>query len=172
MQLDLTVDTKGIESFSRKYRQATFRALNRAGRTTRTAAQKHVTTTYNIRASEAKKFIKFFPARSINRLIAKIQTRSRRLTLMRFKAKQVARGVRVVIRKRAAKVVRGAFIAPGRGGSAQLVFRRIGRERYPIEPLHTLSIAEMTGTKEASKKIKKRFREAFAKELNRLVARI
>lgn len=62
--------------------------------------------------------------------------------------------LRFRIKKQGGKeIIAGAFIATGKGGNV-LVFRRVGKERYPIEAISTIGVPQMFTTQRINRPVR------------------
>lgn len=87
-----------------------------------------------------------------------IRFAERKVTLAegRRRAKAGTQGVYVKIKRASSfKLVKGAFI----GNKGRTVFRRIGKQRLPIEPLQTIDVPQMFNTKRVNVRVRQRMEE-------------
>jgi transcriptional regulatory protein LevR len=120
-------------------------ALNKVIAKAKTAASRAVREVYNIKARDLNKEIKIRRATNSN-LRAILSLKTRRTSLTKFSPRRVKInkrfGVKVKIkRKEPPKLVKGAFMADVRNKTN--IFKRVGKKRFPIKKLFTLSVAEM-----------------------------
>lgn len=157
----------------KKIDTATFRALNRAQDKVATEAGREIREVYNVRQ---KAITSAFRKRRASRasLTARLLVEGVRLGLIEFSARQTAQGVTVRILKAGGrKLVRSAFITAStrgnyRGGGSQginQVWRRQGKERYPIFPLRSVSIPQAFSNKAVLAVLEKHATETFNKNL-------
>ena len=135
--------------------KATYRAINRAVDKAVTETSREVRKVYNLRDRAVKAAMKKRYA-SRGRLVGEVMIQGLRIALVEFDARWTRRmpGASVRIKVGAGrKTVAGAFIAAStannyRGGGSmgmKQVYRRVGRERYPIRTLRSLSIPQAVG---------------------------
>jgi hypothetical protein len=133
-----------------KATRAQVMALNRTAEQLRTEAGREVRKVYNLKLAAVRKASKLLRARKESRFPrAEVTFSGKKIPLIEFGARQTRQGVSVRIKmKEARKIVRGAFIATRRwtswqDGAEQAnkgVFRRVGKSRYPIRYLRSISI--------------------------------
>jgi|GEM_PF-2246573 hypothetical protein len=145
-------------------KKALAKTVRRMGQKFKAVATKEVRKTYNIKAKRLKERIKTRTATSDNGFVWTLKVDGRQTGLVGFGARQVKKGVSVRVRKdRGRKVIKGAFIAPGKSGNVH-VFRRVDGKRLPIEAKKTLSVPQMFNDK-IVEKAKKEVAESFSDEL-------
>jgi hypothetical protein len=138
--------------------KATFRALNRALDQSATAANREIRKRYNVKAAIVSAAMKKKRAREKSTYpVAVLEITGARLGLANFDARErivkSARGRRRGVSVKVLvggdrKLVQGGFLATRRykhwrDGSDQahtMIFKRVGRERYPIKTLRSISI--------------------------------
>lgn len=182
MANDIRVDVRGdmkriIAEFTalqdRVVNKATFRALNRALDAAATSASREIRKVYNVRHRAVLAGMKKRRA-STNSHFARLSIEGLRIGLIEFDAKHSKRqaGASVKIKVQGArKIVQGAFIATRRWQSWQDkgeqahkgVFRRVGKARYPIKYLRSLSIPQAFSNKAVLEAVDRITREAFVK---------
>ena len=130
--------------------QATARAVNRTIEQAKTAMSREIRAEFNISASKVNESLRINRATYKNGLYqieASLESPSKRgrsLNLINFDARTTRQGVTVRIKKGGGrKLLKGAFIA----NQGRTVFRRVGKERLPIEALQTIEVANMFNTK-------------------------
>ena len=144
-------------------------SVNRAARSTRTAMGRAVRADVgSLKASDVNKAIRFIPSRPSLDPVARIKTPQKRLSLIKFGAKQLKRaGVRTRLRG-GTKTIKGAFIAKGRrgteSGGAEQVFKRSGSGGLPIYKLFGPSLAKPFSRHWRSVGVP-RYREQISKEI-------
>lgn len=140
---------------SGKVRKATYRALNRALDKAATETSRQIRKIYNVRDRAVKRAMKKRRAHAKS-LFARLTIEGARIGLIEFSARQTKPGVTVQIRKDGGrKLVKSAFINTRRWRSWQDgaeqshrgVFRRVGKERYPIRYLRSVSIPQQFANK-------------------------
>ena len=117
MQVDVRADMSRILFQLRQVQdaatnKAAARALNRAATTVRAEASREIRKEYNIKASEIRKEMSIQRA-TPSRLVSAVKAKGRRLTLLRFNARQNRTGVAVTIKKGRRQTIKSAFIARG-----------------------------------------------------------
>ena len=65
----------------------------------------------------------------------------------------------------AGKVIEGAFV----GNKGRTIFRRIGRERLPIEPVQVIDVPQMFGSKRVATRVMDRINRELPVEIDRAV---
>lgn len=165
MRIDVKFD--GIDELmkalnEKAYRKAMNRTIRRMGQRFRTTATKEVRKTYNVKASKIKQYMRA----KMDGDTFKMYIKSSTVSLMNFGARQTKKGVSVKVRKdRGRKVIKGAFIAVGKNNNLQ-VFKRVGKERLPIESKKTLSITQMFN-ENVLNKAKSAVEESYENEFKR-----
>jgi len=165
MRIDVKLD--GIDELmkvlnEKAYNKALKRTIRRMGQRFRTTATKEVRKTYNIKASKIKQYMRA----KMDGDTFKMYIKSPTVSLMNFGARQTKKGVSVKVRKdRGRKVIKGAFIAVGKNNNLQ-VFKRVGKERLPIESKKTLSIPQMFN-ENVLNKAKSAVEESYENEFKR-----
>ena len=159
-------------NFDRAFNKAIIRAANKLLLKGRTATTKRVREVYNIKASDLKtRTLMYRASRSQPDAYLVFRGKGMRLYLFSPKTKQVKSGKRtykqvsVEIRKGRRKIVKGGFIGAKRVGN---VWKRLGKTRYDIVPLFTLSSAQMVeqvGADIWEKIIKRDLLDTFMREL-------
>jgi hypothetical protein len=136
---------ENIIALSREYPRVAQRSLNRVAQSTKTEASRQIRDTYNVRKQTVDASFTVRLAH-IDDLKATIRSSGRRLPIMEFAARQVARGVSFAIKKGERKILTHAFLATMPGGHVG-VFMRRGKDRLPIDEKFTISVAEMFGAR-------------------------
>jgi hypothetical protein len=128
---------------------ATLRAINRAVDAVSTEANKEVRKVYRIRAQVVRRAItKRRAYRGQAVMSGAVVFRGKRLNLADFNARQTAKGVSVqVLVDGPRKVIPGVFMATNTSTGFRGVFRRVGKSRYPIKNLKSISIPQAIGNK-------------------------
>jgi len=149
------------------FQKAIVRTANKLLVRGRKVTTQEVRKVYNIKASLLKDRIVMKRA-SKNNLFAYLAIKGRKLRLILFGAKQTSKGVTVRVKKtEGRKLIRSAFIRAR--GSKEHVWRRLGKERLPIEPLFTVSPAKMfekEGERAFRQMVEKEFGPMFKHELD------
>lgn len=151
--------------------KATVRALNRALDATATQANRKVRERYNVRAAAVARAMekkRAFGAQAA--LAATLVFRGRRMNLLDFGARQTKVGVSVKVKVDGPrKVLPGTFIATNTHSGFTGVFRRVGKSRYPIKNLRSVSIPQMVRTEVVMKALKAVATEAFVRNFKQQV---
>jgi hypothetical protein len=124
--------------------KATVRALNRALDAAQTISNREIRKTYNVKARVISKAMNKQRAWA-GRLRARLEVQGFKIPLIEFSARWSRRqaGATVqVLRGGGRKTVRGAWIGKHTATGARQVFKRIGRERYPIVSLRSVSVPQ------------------------------
>ena len=141
------------------YAKALGRSLNRTKTKFKSATTKKVRETYNIKAKELKKYIKF---KKTGDLEWRFVVKSSPLGLEKFKPRQTKSGVSVMVKKGNRIKLAHAFLAKDRNGNIR-VFERETKKRMPISRLFSLSVPQMFNEKILEKGFKEA-EETFEKE--------
>lgn len=156
---------------------ATLRAINRAVDAVSTEANKEVRKIYRIRAQVVRRAItkkRAFRGQAV--LSGAVVFRGKRLNLSDFNARQTKKGVSVqVLVDGPRKVLPGVFIATNTATGFRGVFRRVGKSRYPIKNLKSVSVPQAIGNKIVDAALRKvahdTFRKNFAQQLTYLTSK-
>ena len=159
--------TRGLQE------KATVRALNRALDQAATEANRRIRDVYNIKARAVAASFKKKRAAGGSRLAnATLTIRGARIPLIEFGARWSRRnaGATVLIKKgEGRKTVPGSFIGVhGRSGARQ-VFVRVGRKRYPIKSLRSISLPQAFVEKTVLAAVQARARDSFTKNFRQQV---
>lgn len=144
-------------------------ALNRSQQSFKTIVVGETITKFNIRKSEING--KIFTQRATpSNLVVKMKAASRRLTVMRFDARETSLGGGVVVQivRGQSKVIRGGFINKTKSGN-KMVMQRQGKSRYPIDVIRTISVTEMMASVAATKDMSTVFMHILEPELTRTI---
>ncbi len=167
MRMDVNID--GLYELMnalnpKPFEKAMNRTVRRMGKRFRKVATKEVRETYNIKAKKLKQYMKTVTVTTKKRGTEwRFYVSGKPLSLIHFGARQTKKGVSVKVRKdRGRRVIKGAFVAPGKGGNLR-VFKRTSKERLPIESKHTLSVPQMFN-KEILDKAKREVEANYEKE--------
>lgn len=116
----------------KRYKKIATRVLNKLGSQGKTAISREVRNTYNIKRDRLDSG--FYMRRATwENLAVLLRYSGRTPGLQRFDARRTNRGVTVKVKKQGGrKVVRGAFMPERIIG----VYRRVGKERFPIKRLY------------------------------------
>lgn len=161
-------------------------ALNRTAEMAKTAATRDITGTFNLQARYVKDRIRIRRASARSGVIEVtlsspgkrsanlIRYAERRVTLAAHKrrVKEGRLGVYVKIRRSGSfQLVKGAFI----GNQGRTVFRRVGKERLPIEALQAIDVPQAMfsdiGVENLRKAVARVFPQRLAHEIKRLIQR-
>lgn len=153
--------------------KATFRALNRALDASATGASREIRKEYNVKHRAVLSTMKKRRA-SKSSLYAQLRLEGSRIGLIEFGARHNRRqpGASVQIKVRGGrKIVAGSFIATRRwlswqDGAEQAhrgVFRRVGKARYPIRYLRSISIPQAFSNRAVIEAIQRITHESFTK---------
>lgn len=124
--------------------KATYRALNRALDKVGTETGREIRKEYNVRQRAVTSALRKRRAHPKS-LFARLIVEGVRLGLIEFDARWSRRmpGTSVKVKTRGGRsVVRGAFIAVNRATGYRGVFRRLGKARYPIRNLRSISVPQ------------------------------
>ena len=147
-----------LSAFPKEIPKASVAALNRALNTAQKTIGKEVSHKYRIRSSEVKSTLKTVkPTASSMRTL--IYSSGRRYTLTHFEknlntAVRKNTAVKVEVKKGHAKTVNTSpksFV--GRMSGNFLIAKRVGKARYPIVVLKSLSVPQMIATEDVSSKV-------------------
>lgn len=116
--------------------KATARALNRTGQQVQSAAVKAIAADAGIKQKDARAAMKRGRA-TVIRQIVEIVARGRPLNLIRFGARKTKKGISAAPWKKR-RIFKGAWI----GNQGKTVFKRVGKERYPIRGVFGPGIAK------------------------------
>lgn len=123
---------------------ATLRGLNRAVDSAATESSREIRKVYNLKDRVVKAAMRKFRA-SKNRLFAQLRIEGARIGLIDFEARwrpgqPVGATVKIKV-KGGRRAIAGAFIGKApRGGMG--VFQRVGKRRYPLRYLSSISVPE------------------------------
>ncbi len=152
----------------KKANKATMRALNRALDKVATETGREIRKTYNVKAGAIRKALSKRRASGSN-LSARMIVEGVRLGLIEFDARWTRKmPIGATVRIKVAggrKPVRGAFIASNTATGYRGVWRRVGRERYPIRNLRSISIPQAFSNKAVVAALEKHAAETFNKNL-------
>lgn len=150
------------------------RVLNRVVRSVAVAASKSIREELTLPARDVRRALTVRGTRG-RLLEARITISGRAVGLVRYRARQVRRGVSVQVKRRGGrKVVRGAFIARMRSGHEGVFRRQVegGKRvpRLPIKELFSTSPAEVIGDRGIEASLSRLAQQRFAKELTHEIA--
>ena len=176
-----------LQHLPNKIPQAVSSAINRASESARTEAVRKAREDYVIQASGVRETIDIRKA-SANNLFASMLSRGRPRPLSMFKIRPGRRGSAQLIaqvKRGGGGTIRGAFVArmrevgfgrgrrlaePGQGHEA--VFRRLGKQRNPIEESYGPSVPQMLQSPTINKFIQDKAVETLNKSLEHEINRI
>jgi hypothetical protein len=135
--------------------KATANAINRTADELRTQAGKIIRAEYNVTLRGIRQASKIRRASVRSKFPrAEVIFSGRRINLYEFAARQTKKGVTVKVKVSGGrKLIPGAFVQTLKSGQnigKRGVFKRVGKERYPIHFLPSLSIPQMTERKALS----------------------
>lgn len=165
----ITFDKKDLARRAEMFPKSGAAALNRSQMKFKTLVVGETVEQFNIRKSDIGS--KIFTTRATpSNLVVKMKAASRRLTLMRFDAREttLGGGVVVQIKRGTSKVIRGAFINKTKSGN-KMVMKRVGKARYPVDVVRTISATEMMASVRASKDMSSIFIGILEPELTRTI---
>lgn len=159
MKVDIRSNLKEVARGLPKLRsdlldKATVKALNRAATSVRSEASKEIRKEYNIKATVAKGQITIIRATAL-KLTATVKASGKRIPLSEFGARwnRNMPGTSVKVKtKGPRKIVKHAWMMPTPSGKMG-VFRRVGKNRYPVEFLLSVGIAQAFASKAVSEKL-------------------
>lgn len=130
--MKITIDTSKLNlPTSNDIRKATYRAINHTTAKAATAASVGIRSEWNLKASYVKDAVAISKA-TTNKQEASYRFRSRSISLINFRARQIKKGVSYKLKKRGGtKKIKGAFITTTKGGYKG-VFIRKGKSRLPL----------------------------------------
>jgi len=145
--------------------KATMRAINRTVDAIATEGNRAVRKVYKINAREVSKSItkkKSFMKQAV--MSGSVIFSGRGLNLAEFSARQTKKGVSVqVMVQGGRKTISGTFLATNTGNGFRGVFKRVGRSRYPIKNLRSISVPQAVRNEVVDKAIRKVADETFLK---------
>lgn len=145
---------------------AAARAINRAISSARTVAVRDLSKSTGIRPQAAIRDRLPIKQANARRLAAEIQVHAYTPNLARFAARQTKHGVSAAAWGKR-KIYRGTFL----GNQGRTVFKRVGKERLPIAPVHGPRMAKEFIKPAVTKAMNKVAGERWRKELNHELAR-
>jgi hypothetical protein len=165
MQVSVKVDVdralKALDAIPRNVDRAAATALNRVGTTAHAVAAREISQVTGLKVSEVKRYVPLAKA-DRNTLTATLSAKPWAPNLIHFSARQTRRGVSAnAWRKR--KVYKGTFIA----NKGRTVFKRVGKLRLPIEPVHGPSVPREFVKQHTLDAIRKTVGERFPIEFER-----
>jgi hypothetical protein len=141
-------------------------AINKAIKSTRTAISKFIRAKYKIKKSDLDKFLRIIAASYANPK-GKLEITDKPIPLIKFNAKQTSKGVTYSYYVGGGrKHIKSAFIQTIKKTNYTGVFKRKGKEKYPIEHLYGPSVWVIT-SEEARNEIRRIFEERYAIEYDR-----
>lgn len=153
--------------------KASARAINATIAQAKTLMSREIRKEYVLSAAkvnDALRVNKAFAKDGLFNLEASLESPSKKgrsLNLINFAARQTDKGVSFKIRRDGGrKLIKGAFISTINGGTA--VFKRVGKERFPIVPKQSIGVSQMFNQRRINKlvldAINERFPVIFARE--------
>lgn len=137
VKVDLAPLEAALRDVPRLAEVAAARALNRVATTARAQASRAISAETGLKVNEVRDHLSLSPARTSSggETVVTITVPPWAPNLIRFTARQTKAGVSANA-WRTRKVYRGTFIA----NKGRTVFKRVGKARLPIEPVHGPSI--------------------------------
>ena len=140
-------------------------AVNKTLALSRTEMSKQIRAEFNLSASKVREKLHIRKATfkagrfSIEGSFSSSTKGGRRaINVINFAARQGLRGVTVKIKKQGArKTIKGAFT----GNAGRTVFRRVGKERLPIDPVQTIDVPQMFNTRRINVVVRRFMQERF-----------
>jgi hypothetical protein len=166
--LQIKVTNKDLARLAETFPRAGAAALNRSQMKFKTVVVDDTIDKFNIRKGDINP--KIFTIRATpSNLVVKMKAKSKRLTVMRFDARETTLGGGVVVQivRGQSKVIRGGFI--NRVNGNKLVMKRQGKSRYPVDAIRTISVSEMMASVKASKDTTRIFIAILEPELTRTI---
>jgi len=152
--------------------KATLRALNRTVDAVATQGNREVRKVYRIRARDVARAITKKRAHKRQAVMSgEVVFQGRGLNLIDFGGRQSKRGVSVqVLVSGPRKTIPGTFIATNTRTGFRGIFRRVGKGRYPIVNLRSVSVPQAVRNKVVDAAIRKVAGEVFLRNFNQQVA--
>lgn len=197
--IGLKIDVRGLDEVKRTLAglQRDMRdkvlqpALNKVAEKARTEINRGITAEYAVKAAEVRNAIDLRRARSgdlqaVITVFGSSSKRGRSMNLIRFLGAVrgvAARGTRakkadlaaldrelgfLIRRAGGMKKIKGAFI----GNKGRTIFRRVGKERLPIEPLQVIGFAQMFRSKKIERRVIERVEAELPIEIQRVIKKI
>lgn len=163
MELELTTASRQkLISLGQQFPKAGNRALNKIARSAKTQIVREITKDINLKSADVNKSMTVIPSRGQSLTAIVRSLRSRRFNLIRFRARQVRKGVSVAFKKGQRKIIAGAFI----GNAGRTVFKRVGKERLPIKALQApYSVNDLFRSQRMKDRVQKFLHEAYPRVL-------
>lgn len=159
-------------------RPAVARALNRSIHGVTTDAGQMARQTYNVRSGDVKRSFTQIKA-SPSALFGAAVSKGRPLSLRDFSPtpspgkRRPAVGLSVVVKRQSGKLrVAGTFWGQMPGRDVASVFRRLGKDRLPIEKLFGPSVPQMLGNQEVMGRIQAKAADRYGANLDHEVNRV
>lgn len=145
--------------------KAIVRALNRAQDQAATAANREIRKVYKIKAGAVSAAFKKRRASTKGAVMsAVLEVRGKRIGLIEFTPRKTAKGITVQIKVDAGrKLLPGSFIATNSHTGYRGVFRRVGKSRYPIVNLRSITVPQAFYNRTVLKAINQVANESFEK---------
>ena len=156
--------------------KATMRAINRAVDAVATEANREIRKVYNIKARDVRAAISKHKAKKTQAVLTgEVVFKGRRMNLAdfggRWSRKQAGASVQVLV-DGPRKIIPGTFIGTNSHSGFRGIFRRVGKARYPIVNLRSISIPQTVRNKRVDAAIRRvasdTFRKNFAQQLQYL----
>lgn len=155
--------------------KAMARAINRATESARTEAARKVRSMYYISQKDVTATIKIYPATPSD-LSAMVVSRGNLIALTKFRVTpnkpqpKRRREIIVRVKRGAGGPIKKAFVARMKSGHVG-VFKRAGKQRYPIDQLYGPSIPEMIGNPTVTGWVEEKARERLDQRLDHEIKR-
>jgi hypothetical protein len=186
----IKIDVRGVDSVKKTLERiqrdlrdkALSMALNKAGAKARTEMTRAITSEFAISQADVRPRLSLSKANR-GKLVVVLdpyasKRRGRSLNLIRFVEKKVTLAERRrrqksgnneigfrIKRKGGMKFIAGAFIA----NKGRTVFKRVGKERLPIQALSTIDVPQMFSTRRIQARVLARIRKEMGIEVERAV---
>lgn len=145
--------------------KAATRAINTSMRSTAAEAAKIISQDYNIKSSDIKKIIKFKFAKGAD-ISGLLTAKSRPVSLLMYKARQIRKGLSVAVRRGARKVIESGFVAKMRSGYNS-TWKRVGKKRLPIKEQLGPTIPFLMNSDEYADSLQQYAKDNLVKNLKR-----
>jgi hypothetical protein len=173
VRIDVRTDIKRavaeVQALRKDIDKATYRALNRAIDKVATETGREIRKEYNVRQKAITSALRKRRAHKKS-LFARLIVEGVRLGLIEFAARQNRAGTSVKIKvKGGRKTVKSAFIAANTATGYRGVWRRVGKDRYPIRNLTSISVPQAFANKTVIAALEKVAVETFNKNFEQQV---
>ncbi|MFD0710632.1 phage tail protein [Paenibacillus sp. GCM10027626] len=170
--------TIGLNFVQKNIPKAFGSALNRVGQQVKTAASKEIRKTYDIKASDVKKYgnIKVTKTES-STLQLLLTSKGPNIPLIRFKTrpskppKRRPNVLNASVKRSGGKAIPGAFVAGMKSGHIG-VFKRVSKKRNPIKELYGPAVPIMLGDDGVAESLNRVASEGMNKRLDHEINRV